>query len=262
VKKRKLKNLKVSYVSLVDKGANQKQIICKMADSGSFVKSFDIIRKDEAKKMVYGIVYAPDQVDAHGDFADAETIEKASQEFMRSLKIHNIDKQHNLEKQQAFVAENWIVRKGDELFPEETGAWAQGIKIEDEELWKACECGEITGLSLYGEAEIEEVSKEDESVLEKILKTLKGLVWEVQTQKKETVSNKQQDNKQTKMEVPMDEKTKTEVSELIKNAVDTVKTELTTEIEKLKTENETLKAKLAKSNSNNQDDPAKEVSFI
>lgn len=172
---RKLKKLKVDFVSLVDKGANQKQIICKNSDNpGQILKTIAISKTNKVKKMVYGIVYAPDEVDAHGDTADAETIEKASQEFMKSLKLHNIDKQHNLEVQKAYVAENWIVRKGDELFSE-VGAWAQGIKIEDEELWKECESGEITGFSLYGTAEVEEV--EDESKLEKTIvqKVLKAI---------------------------------------------------------------------------------------
>ncbi|MGQ7174092.1 XkdF-like putative serine protease domain-containing protein, partial [Escherichia sp. R-CC3] len=37
---------------------------------------------DEEKRLVYGIVYEPDTLDAHGDFTDAETIEKAAHEFM------------------------------------------------------------------------------------------------------------------------------------------------------------------------------------
>ena len=110
---RKLKNLKVYWVSLVDNGANKKEIILKNKDGGSLLKTIQIAKTDPVKKMVYGIVYPVNEVDAHGDTADAETVEKACYDFMKSLRALQIDKQHNLEAQKAFVAENWIVRKGD-----------------------------------------------------------------------------------------------------------------------------------------------------
>ncbi len=167
---RKLKNLTVSYVSLVDKGANQKQIIMKSADGGSLIKTITIVKQDKLKKVAYGIVYPAGEVDAHGDYADAETVEKACYEFMKALNLHNIDKQHNLVKQDAYVAENWIVRKGDALFPDDENAWAMGIKIEDDALWKSLEDGEITGFSLYGMAEAIQEDDVEKSMLQKIMK--------------------------------------------------------------------------------------------
>lgn len=175
---RKLKNINVKFVSLVDKGANGKDIILKTAeDIGKSLKTIVLAKTDKVKKMVYGIVYAPGEEDSQGDFSTAEEIEKASQLFMKSMRIQNIDKQHNMEVQKAFVAENWIVRKGDEYF-NEVGAWAVGIKIEDEELWKACESGEIGGLSLFGYAETEEdadLTATEKSLFRKMLEKA-GLV--------------------------------------------------------------------------------------
>lgn len=158
---RKLKNLNVTWISLVDKGANNKVIIYKSAENGKRLKEIEIAKVDKEKHLVYGIVYAPDEVDTQGDFVDAETIEKAAHDFLKHDRIHNIDKQHNLEEQKAYVVESWIVRKNDELFPLNEGAWAIAIKVDDEELWDSIKKEEITGLSLYGsaEAETEEAEK-------------------------------------------------------------------------------------------------------
>lgn len=168
---RELKNLHVSWISLVDKGANRKSIIFKSDKfvSDKLLKTIDIKKTDEEKHLVYGIVYAPDEVDAHGDFSKAATIENAAHEFMKERNTQNVDKQHSLEKQPAYIAESWIVRKGDELFPEEIGAWAVAIKVEDEELWLAVKSGEIGGISLYGEAEVEP----DENLFRKFVKWLR-----------------------------------------------------------------------------------------
>ncbi len=75
--KRKLKNVEVLYISLVDAGANKKKIIWKSAAGGSpdIERLFRILKVDTEKRMVYGIVYAPGEVDTEGDTMEAEEIE-------------------------------------------------------------------------------------------------------------------------------------------------------------------------------------------
>ena len=155
---RELKDLEVSWISLVDKGANNKTILWKGSESDQHLKTIDIAKVNDEQQIVLGIVYSPNQVDAHGDFADAETIKQAAYNFMKARNTANVDKQHNLEKQDAYIAESWIVEKGDPRFPEpgDVGAWAVAIKIEDADLWQAVKSGEITGISLYGKSHVEE----------------------------------------------------------------------------------------------------------
>ena len=43
------------------------------------------IQKSDARKYTLGVVYEPDVVDAHGDFAKAEDIEKAAWGFMKAV---------------------------------------------------------------------------------------------------------------------------------------------------------------------------------
>lgn len=153
----RLTNINVEWISLVKKGANKRSVIFKSAGkktNAPELRMIPIEKVDEEKRMIFGVVYAPDDLDTDGEFANAEDIEKAAHAFMKDLKNTNIDKQHNENPEKAFVAESWIVRKGDPLFSDEKeGAWAVGIKIEDEDLWKSAKEGDIGGLSMGGTAD-------------------------------------------------------------------------------------------------------------
>lgn len=148
-----LKDLSVSFLSLVKTPATGKGLTLKSAKPGERAGTFDILKTDDERMIAYGIVYAPDQVDSHGDTADAKTIRRAAYEFMREGRLKNVDTEHSFTAQQAYVAESWLVRKGDELFTDEPeGAWAVGIQINDADLWQALKAGELTGISLAGVA--------------------------------------------------------------------------------------------------------------
>jgi len=151
----KLTDLSVSFLSLVKTPATGKGLTLKAAD-GERPAAFDLVIKNDDMMRAYGVVYAPDQEDAHGDTADADTIRKAQAEFMREGRLKNIDTEHSFTSEMAYVAESWLVRKGDPLFPDEPeGSWAVGIQIGDPDLWKQLKSGELTGISLAGIARME-----------------------------------------------------------------------------------------------------------
>lgn len=151
----KLTDLSVSFLSLVKTPATGKGLTLKAAD-GERPAAFDLVVKNDDMMRAYGVVYAPDQEDAHGDTADADTIRKAQAEFMREGRLKNIDTEHSFTSEMAYVAESWLVRKGDPLFPNEPeGSWAVGIQIGDPDLWKQLKSGELTGISLAGIARME-----------------------------------------------------------------------------------------------------------
>lgn len=154
----KITDLDVHFISLVKRPANGRGIILRGATSAA--REFAITKADPVLKRVYGIVYAPDSVDAHGDWTDAETIRKAADAWMQSGRSRNVDAEHDFEPLPAFVAESWLTKAGDPLFPDEkTGAWAVGIQIEDAALWDAIEAGEVEGLSLAGTARLEKMAR-------------------------------------------------------------------------------------------------------
>jgi hypothetical protein len=57
------------------------------------------------------------------------------------------------------------VKANDALFPQEVGAWAVGIKVENDEIWKSVTSGEFSGISMYGYAD--KVQKASEESIEK-----------------------------------------------------------------------------------------------
>lgn len=149
----RLKNLDVQWISLVRNPANGLPLLLKDANA----KPFRVLKTDEARRMVYGIVYAPDVVDSQGDFADRFEIERAAHAFLKANRSAQVDANHEFEAlPSAYVAESWIVRAADPEFADWLpNAWAVGVKIEDEALWNAVKAGEYSGLSLAGNAERE-----------------------------------------------------------------------------------------------------------
>lgn len=76
-----LKNANISYISLVTKGANGRQFaIMKSATTKqpNISKQVPILKTEEEKQLVTGVVYEPDVEDSHGDTMTAEEIEKAA----------------------------------------------------------------------------------------------------------------------------------------------------------------------------------------
>ncbi|MEZ2660504.1 XkdF-like putative serine protease domain-containing protein [Aneurinibacillus aneurinilyticus] len=148
-----LKNAKITHISLVDKGANGVPFaIIKEEGQQAIQKSITIAKSDTAQQIVYGVVYAPNVVDAHGDMMTAEEIEKAAHGFMEAQHTHNIDKQHDLQADQGFVIESYVAPVDMQL-GEQTivkGSWVVGVKVNNADTWSQIEKGEITGFSMWG----------------------------------------------------------------------------------------------------------------
>jgi hypothetical protein len=147
-----LKDLTVEFISLVAKPANGKPLVLKSQGKPTV---FPLAKMDDALMRAYGIVYSPDETDSQGDWATADTIRQAATKFMRQKNQDNVDKEHSYSEEMAFVAETWLVRSQDPLFPDEKdGAWAVGVQVNDPELWKQLKSGELAGLSLAGYARV------------------------------------------------------------------------------------------------------------
>jgi ABC-type molybdate transport system substrate-binding protein len=81
---KKLKDIEITHISLVKAGANNKTFIYKsIATEPTYDRVVNIVKQDNEKGIVYGIVYEPDTVDAQGDFTTSEEIQKASYNFMK-----------------------------------------------------------------------------------------------------------------------------------------------------------------------------------
>lgn len=135
----KMKDAKITHLSLVDKGANGVPFaIIKAAGKNAIQKQVQIAKVDDTQHIVIGVVYQPDVEDVHGDMMDAVEIEKAAHLFMENQHTYNIDKQHDLDADKGYVVESYIapcdMEIGDQVIAK--GSWVAGVKVTDDGAWK------------------------------------------------------------------------------------------------------------------------------
>ncbi|OKP91504.1 terminase [Paenibacillus sp. P3E] len=177
----KLKDAKITHISLVDKGANGVPFaIIKAAGKNAIQKQVQIAKIDDDKRIVKGVVYQPDVADAHDDQMDEVEIEKAAHLFMEKQHTYNIDKQHDLEADKGFVIESFIAPCDMTLGEQQIakGSWVAAVKVTDDDTWEAIKKCEITGFSMWGVGKREEIEEEEEvskGILSRIAKAL-GLI--------------------------------------------------------------------------------------
>lgn len=109
-------------------------------------KFVEFKKQDARRQVVLGVVYAPDTLDSHGDYASAETIEKAAYQFLASGRVQALDIEHDGKACGARVVESFL-SKGDDDFP--SGSWVIGAWCPPD-VWGDIETGTLTGFSLTG----------------------------------------------------------------------------------------------------------------
>lgn len=227
--KRRLKKVDISFVSLCPRGANQMPVIYK--EDGSFEINSLVKAADDfdEKGELLTVVYVPEKVDSQGDIASKEVVKECAYTHMRNGA--DIDIRHDtkaLSKDDVFVAESFIIQKGDERFNgikdlngedvDVTGAWGMVLKINNEDLRKQYREGNWNGVSMYGKAQTEEVQKEDdETLVTRVLKAL-GLEDLMSKAKKVDINPKQEEIQMDKEELVevLAESQRSLVSELVK----------------------------------------------
>lgn len=127
------------------------------------------IKKADAKKqIVYGEVYAPNIIDAHGDIMTAEDVEILAHRFLQLPVLKgSVDTFHSHNPVAAYPVESFIARPGDPDYAE--GAWVLAVKVEDKEIWDKIETGEINGFSIDAYA-----VKQDVQVTAAVFKSFMG----------------------------------------------------------------------------------------
>lgn len=168
---RRIKSATITTIALCRRGKNGMRTLYK--DDGSV--QFETIVKAGAENEILAVVYAPERPDDDGDFAEAPTIKAMAHEYLRDHR--QLDLEHDgkvLAKGAAYVAESFIIAKGDSRFQDWqdydgesvgdlTGAWANVIKLEDPALQKAYREGDLDGVSMFGRAVVERVTSKTAS---------------------------------------------------------------------------------------------------
>jgi hypothetical protein len=165
-----LTDLEVTHVSgVADPAQDSQWILAKDADATGadwgvtaplVVKAED---GDREQQKAWAPVLIPNETDKQGDVIPADEIEQAAHRFLSEFR--NIDTDHDLLSGKGSPIESWTLKSestftrpdGGESREYPEGTWMLGVKF-NEDTWKRVKDGDLTGFSIYGEAE--EVSTE------------------------------------------------------------------------------------------------------
>lgn len=177
---RRIKKARIKFLSLVPKGANRLPTIFK--SDGHFELRMLTKSMNELGELT-AIVYAPEFRDSQGDIASADVIKDML--YAAAKEGVAIDMRHDgqaLTKDQVFVAEQFLVQKGDPRFDgitdydgkpvDPTGAWGVVIKIDDPGLRKLYREGGWEGVSMGGVAEVEQEKEDTTELANRIVERL------------------------------------------------------------------------------------------
>ena len=173
--KREILDGEMIFLSLVDAGANMAEIIMKDA-AGRPMQRIEAVAKLDKQGLLHTLVYGPDVVDNHGDFARRDAVQKLAHKFIPNMVGSGIDVMHNckpVDPNDAHICESFIIQKiGDDRFrgvklngrtiddtTELDGWWASVIKLNAAHLRAPFENGDWTGVSMYGPALVAPVAK-------------------------------------------------------------------------------------------------------
>ena len=180
--RKKLKKPRVQVVSLVREPRTGLGVVQK--GESDEIEVGTLTQTSDDGGTLTCVVYAPNRDDADGEFADAETVREMAYTHAREgLKL---DVRHDgviLSKGEAFVAESFIIQKGDARFADWkdvdgnpvgdcSGGWAQIIRLESPAIREKFRKGELRGVSLLGTAEREAVK--GDSALSEFLREIKN----------------------------------------------------------------------------------------
>lgn len=107
-----------------------------------------IQKRDVEKQIVYGVVYAPGEVDTHGETMFAPAIEDMCHNFMRLMATKAgevIDLEHDNVVVSAYPVECYIEPEEGKDWPK--GSWIMAVKIEDPVVWSMVKDGTLNGFS-------------------------------------------------------------------------------------------------------------------
>ena len=111
-----------------------------------------IVLKNEEKRIAYGPVLVPGEVDHDGDTVTKEQIENVAHDYLANYRIIDVD--HKI-AQEAVPVESHITREdkvmksvsGEEIkIPK--GTWMMAAKVKKEDQWSRVKSGDLTGFSI------------------------------------------------------------------------------------------------------------------
>ena len=178
-------------ISLVDFPAVETSFLCFDKEPENF--NFKVT--DDEKHIVTGIalrcnvpIYrvSPDGTEYYVMFAK-ETVEHIMQKFAKDNNGFNISIQHELDVNDCYVVESYLINKERGIVPQEfsdieDGSWVVSVKIENPKVWQYIKEGNCSGFSIEILAIPEALKaaiKKDKEDYNKEIDKLKGVLKEM-----------------------------------------------------------------------------------
>lgn len=108
--------------------------------------SFSLKYKDEKRRIIYGAVYTPNQVDGKGYFMEPEEVEAMCHRYLRIDVKNSIDTNHDNIPNGCFPVESYIAKANDPNYSE--GTWVIGVKVANSAIWDKIIGGDLNAFSM------------------------------------------------------------------------------------------------------------------
>lgn len=214
----RIKSAKITKLALCRRGMNGLRTLYKADDGTIQIETLMKASADFAESgEILAVAWIPDHADKAGDWCERHVVKEMLYEHMREGA--KLDISHDgkvLTREQAYVAEAFLIQKGDPRFEgwqtytghpvDVTGGWGTVIKVDDPALRKAHREDGWSGVSIEGTAVVDDVpppiKKEDDMALtDDDVKKIRDLIKaerEADEKAKAEALRKEQDEKAAK----------------------------------------------------------------
>lgn len=133
---------------------SQKQGVEKILDD--LPEEVQIMKADDEKRIVYGVVLEPEEFDAEDDIVSVEEIEKAAHLFLkesRKIKFRHKRIVKEVKPVESYIAPQDMVFNGPNGKQKvKKGTWVLGVHVDHDRLWDAVKSKQINAFSIGAKA--------------------------------------------------------------------------------------------------------------
>ncbi len=128
-------------------------LLQRLGFGGDQVMKCRIFKAEPTRRLVYGVVLIPDEVDSQGDWMTAEDIEESAHHYL--IQARTVGAQHSKEMN-AVPVESYLAPvefQCDGQYGPQTvtkGSWVLGVKVLDDKEWRKVLDGDYQGFSVGG----------------------------------------------------------------------------------------------------------------
>ena len=120
----------------------------------------------EDQQLVTGVVLVPEVADAHGDIISAEVIQAAAHQFLAeynsrtTIGIQHTDMDPPIDLVESYIAPMDFVLGNQTIIK---GSWIITVRVNDDDIWGKVKEGKLTGFSIGGKAQVQDIETENEA---------------------------------------------------------------------------------------------------